>query len=469
MNSAQYLLSDAAMQQFITQGYVQVQAALPAQFHTSVCRQLDQLLEQEGNPGNNIAPRIPALAQVFAHPAVRGALSSLLGPGYLMHPHRYCHLNTPGSQGQTWHKDDYVFDQNIRYHRCRWVMAFYYPQEVTPDMGPTGVIPGHQWYNHISNPEPGQSSENELGLCGPAGTVSIVNFDSWHRATANHSDNKRYMLKYQFTRMGEPEAPTWNNRLSQWQPLDGDAQPHLSRHVWDWLCGRPATSGQGGRMEDLDAEDEEARLQAAYNQGPDQVTTLIERLGAASQRQVESNLAYSPANPQGGNPGEVIPAHALAALGNAALDGLLAAAQTGPWHNRAAAIGTLATMGREAEPAVPMLQKALGDEDCWVRRNAAEALGTIGNPGAAPALAQILDDEVELVRRNAAFALSKMAPPDDDLVSLVAPALADPNRYTRYYASTALRKIGTTRARRTLVETLESARWCATTSSSTPF
>ena len=73
------------------------------------------------------------------------------------------------------------------------------------------------------------------------------------------------------------------------------------------------------------------------------------------------------------------------------------------------------------------------------------------------------------MRRNAAFSLSKMAPPNDDLVPLVAPALDDPNRYTRYYASTALRQIGTAGARRALAESLETARWCATTASTTPF
>jgi hypothetical protein len=471
MQAEQYLLSDAEMQQFIAQGYVQVQADFPGYFHAAVCRQIDAVLAAEGNPGNNIAPRIPAIAEVFAHPAVHGALTSILGAGYLMHPHRYCHLNSPGSDGQSWHKDDYIFDQNIRYHRCRWVMAFYYPQDVTPDMGPTGVMPGRQWYNGISNADPARATETELGLCGPAGTVSIVHFDSWHRATANRSDKRRYMLKYQFTRMTEPEEPTWNNKVSHWQPLDGDPHPELSRHVWDWLCGRPAASSGSARWEDLGADSETARLQATYSLGGDQVAGLIENMQSQAQAQAETNLAHSPTNPQGGNPGELGPVHALAALGADALDGLLAAAQQGPWPGRAAALGALATMGKEAAAAMPILQAALSDDAMWVRRNAAEALGTIG-PAAvstAPALAHAIGDEVELVRRNAVFSLSKMAPPDDELVPSVARALVDPNRYTRYYASTALRKIGTAQARRALVEALELARWCAITSSSTPY
>ena len=333
------------------------------------------------------------------------------------------------------------------------------------------MLPGRQWYNGISSTDPEQATETELGLCGPAGTVSIVNFDSWHRATANRSDKRRYMLKYQFTRMMEPEVPTWNNEVSDWQPLDDDPHPELSRHVWDWFCGRSAASSGSARWEDLSADSETARLQATYNLGEDQVEGLIEDMRSQAQNQVETNLAHSPTNPQGGNPGEVGPVHALVSLGADALDGLLDAAQQGAWPGRAAAMGALATMGKEAAAAVPVLQAALGDDTMWVRRNAAEALGTIG-PAAvstAPDLARAMGDEVELVRRNAAFALSKMAPPDDELVPSVARALADPNRYTRYCAGTALRKIGTAQARRALIEALEPSRWCAITSSSTNY
>ena len=73
-----------------------------------------------------------------------------------MNPHRHCHLNPPGGKGQSWHKDCYVFDHNLRHARFRWVMAFYYPQDTTPDMGPTGVLPGQQWYRKISVAEDAQ-------------------------------------------------------------------------------------------------------------------------------------------------------------------------------------------------------------------------------------------------------------------------------------------------------------------------
>ena len=110
-----YLLNDKAMRDFIVNGYVQVEAESPTGLHQSIYQQIEDVFAKEGNPGNNLLPRIPDIQRVFDHPAVVGALTSLLGPGYVMHPHRYCHLNQPGGGGQGWHKDDYVFDNNVRH------------------------------------------------------------------------------------------------------------------------------------------------------------------------------------------------------------------------------------------------------------------------------------------------------------------------------------------------------------------
>jgi len=92
MIDKEFLLDDAQMQQFIVDGYITVQADYPPAFHEKTYQQLEAVFEHEGNIGNNILPRIPQIQQVFDHPAVRGALTSLLGEGYIMNPHRHCHL-----------------------------------------------------------------------------------------------------------------------------------------------------------------------------------------------------------------------------------------------------------------------------------------------------------------------------------------------------------------------------------------
>ncbi len=184
-----HLLDDASVRQFLIDGSIQVRAEFPDDIHGRLYNGLEQLFAA-GNPGNNILPQLPDLAAIYQHPAVRGALTSLLGPDYFMHPHRYCHLHNPGSDNQNWHKDDYIYDWNVRHHRFRWVMAFYYPQDVTDDMGPTSTMPGRQHYNSVSDPDPQKAIENTCLHSGPAGTVTIVNFDSWHGRAPNHSDSQ---------------------------------------------------------------------------------------------------------------------------------------------------------------------------------------------------------------------------------------------------------------------------------------
>lgn len=475
----EYALDDDSMRQFITQGYLLIQSDQTAEFHRQVCAQLDEVLDKEGNPGNNILPRAPQIAQVFSSAPVRGALSSLLGPNYSMHPHRYCHLNRPGSSGQTWHKDDYIFDQNVRHHRFRWVIAFYYPQAVTEDMGPTGVQPGRQFYNGISDSDPAKSTEPEVKLCGPAGTVALVNFDVWHRATANTSQNERLMLKFQFLRMEEPQAPSWNNQVADWQPVSGNAHDLLSSDIWQWLRGNanPPSSRDGAmadRLSTLDDADETKRLQAIYHlgaMGSAALPALIEALRRQARGLHEDALKGSPADPQGSNPAELSAAHALSSLGAIAVEPLIAELAHADWRVRAAAADILGNMGRVAKPAAPTLGRCLQDQNMWVRRNAAEALGNLApHDGASVALlATALKDGDERVRRNGALALAKIGPAAAPAAAMLTQLLADENRYVRYNAELALHRIDTQEAREALWTTLQTARWCPLSTKETPY
>ena len=126
-------LNDEQMRGFIRNGYLAVKTGLAAEFHRQVWDQTEAVFESEGNPGNNLLARIPAVQEVFDDPAVDGALASVLGPNYYMHPHRHCHYRPPGSEGQQIHKDGFT----KRRHRARWILAMYYPQDTTVDMGPT--------------------------------------------------------------------------------------------------------------------------------------------------------------------------------------------------------------------------------------------------------------------------------------------------------------------------------------------
>ena len=227
--SALILLTDSQVQAYLTNGYITVQTAHPPAVHQNIHQQIETLFATEGNPGNDIVPKAPDLYQILRDPAVDGALQSLLGPSYLIHPHRHCHHNPCGSEGQGMRQDSYENDQNVRHHRTRWTMAFYYPQDVSLDMGPTAILPATQYYTSSEQ----AYEREELPLCGRAGTVTIVHYDLWHRAMPNASDRDRFMVKFLFTRMGEPRAPSWDHRDGTWQAEGTDPPTELCRRAWD--------------------------------------------------------------------------------------------------------------------------------------------------------------------------------------------------------------------------------------------
>lgn len=467
------LLNDAQMQQFIREGYLTVQADFPVPLHQDLYQRIETVFEKEKNPGNNILPRVPQIQRVYDHPAVQGALTSILGPDYLMNPHRHCHLNPPGSKGQNWHKDNYVFDEILRQPRPRWVFAFYYPQEVTSDMGGTGILPGRHYHHHISSADPALTTETELPLCGPAGTVAIVHYDAWHRATPNRSERKRYMLKFLFERLSEPQAAPWDHGGGAWPAGAGELEG-IHAEVWNWLRGGPPLgAGSGGApspdlLARLREGEQLARLQAAYQAaacGEAALGPLVPALEAEAAAAADHLWDKEPGNPRGSNPPACAAGLALAVLGRPALAPLTGLLGHAHWGVRAMAADTLGNMGAVAQAAVPQLAALLADGHPRVRRHAAEALGRVG-AAAAPALpaliAHIRDPDVR-VRHNACLALAKIGQPAEAAIPLLLETLEDEDRYVRYFAGVALRRLATPESQRVLLDALFAARWCPVT------
>ena len=109
-------------------------------------------------------------------------------------------------------------------------------------------------------------------------------------------------------------------------------------------------------------------------------------------------------------------------------------------------------LGEIGDPqALPALFGALGDESWWVRREAAEALGAIGDPQAVPALIGALRDEYADVRQAAAGALGKIGTP---AVPALIGALGNEAWWVRQAAAEALREIGNPQAVPALIEAL---------------
>ena len=460
MVDKRYLLSDDAMQGFIINGYVVVKPALSPDFHKSVFQQTLGLVEKGENLGNNnLLPKVPMLQQVFDDPAVHGALTSILGQNYVLNQHRACHYHPPGSKAQDWHKD-YPLGGNVRYHRTRLAMAFYYPQDVTEDMGATAIQPATQYYMT-------PSEDAGLALCGEAGTVTIVHYELWHRATENISDKIRFMLKFLFCRTEEPQQPSWNAADPNWEPNRTAPVEHQAmwEHLWKWHHGE-----QNGKMnptatlppndlsrslqalqDGLNDEDEATRLNAAYalgSIGEPAIPTLIEALRQESKVVWNRNIDRGDFT----NPSQLDSIYGLAAAGEPAVPALTEVlGDDTNWWTRAGAAAALGCMGEPAYGAVPALIEALKDDSEWVRRNAADTLGNIGPSArsAVPALVEALNDNRPVsrwslsdapLRENAMIALAKMGKLPQSAIPIMEAALQDENQYIRSWAAIALER-----------------------------
>ncbi|MBO9607211.1 MAG: HEAT repeat domain-containing protein [Paenibacillaceae bacterium] len=520
MLDSQFLLTDEQMLQFVTKGYLVLRNELPEPFHRRVMDRIYHVLHEEGNPGNNILPRVPDIQQFFDTPVVRGALTSVLGPDYYMHPHRHCHYNRPGNQtpgGGQWHKDGYW--SSMRSHRPWWAMIFYYTQDITEELGPTAVMPGTQYYEKFI----GDRGETLLPT-GKAGTMVLVHFDLWHKASINVSNLDRYMLKFQFVRLRAPEAPSWNHRGSELVVPDGTPALHLNlwRDVWDWLRGeRPAPEDRSALRDpetllaELSAEDAETRGRAADELGligeaaGSAAAELAKRVGDETET-TALNAAYALGSMGSEGAAQLLrlmtegthliaerSAYGLQRAGAAAVPGLIGLLRHDDEKRRALAAFVLGMAGPAAgaEAVAALIAASRGDGSEWVRRNAVEALGMIGNgsglvvPELAAALTEAVANETEAPAQSGDMYISKQnyivnkigytaalsllrTGRDGETATVIAAleqALLSKDRYVRAYAAEALTHLRTPEAVDVLIRHYRAARWCPDTHKASAF
>ncbi|MBO9610074.1 MAG: HEAT repeat domain-containing protein [Paenibacillaceae bacterium] len=418
MLETKYLLTDDQMAQFITKGYLVLRNDLPASFHERIMSKIEYVLPAEGNPGNNVLPRIPELGACFETPLVRGALTSVLGPDYIMHAHRHLHGNKPGKeQAQNWHKDGYW--SSMRSHRPWWAMIFYYTQDVTEDMGPSEVMAGTQYYEKFL----GEQGETVLPA-GKAGTMVLIHFDLWHRAALNVSDKMRYMLKFQFVRLTAPASPSWNHtRRDLVLPADARFRHRvLWQDVWNWLKGE---SGGSAADSGADATDAAALARWAAELRADDAAVRAEaadELGLLGEAAADHTAQLAGLLDDASEIAALNAAYALGRMGAKGSEWLLAAMAAGTTQ-----VATRAGYGLQGAGAVavPGLATLLAHPDEKRRALAAFALGMIGAPSGAavPALLAALDDASEWVRRNVIEALGLIVQPADRIVAALTGAL----------------------------------------------
>ncbi|PYI53332.1 HEAT repeat domain-containing protein [Paenibacillus flagellatus] len=508
MENGLRLLTDAQMRQFLTEGYVLLKTDFPESFHRRLVEQLSDVYRTEGNPGNNLLPRVRELQKVFDHPVVKGALTSVLGPDYSMHAHRHGHYNNSPKPGG-WHKDSYWGYSRMRNHRPWWAMIMYFPQDTPVELGPTGIMPGTQCYE--SRTFASDESEGEVTAAGAAGTFALIHYDIWHRSTANVAGRERFMLKFEFMRTQAPTGPSWDNRDPVWRsPSAIEAPLHaheaMWRDAWRWLMGRDeaadAVDGGGAdvaalleRLRSADAAERTLAADRLALLGPAAAAAgAVPALAGALADAFEPaalNAAYGLARmgdagvaallaALGGDAPAVsrCAAYGLAVAGEAALGGLLAALASDRDETAARAAFALGEQRAAAAsaPAVRALAALLERPSERLRQAAVDALGNVGayrgdaaaDAGVA-ALARALRDADVQVRFMAGLALAKWGARAEAAVPALVEALDDDNRYVRAHAAEALYYIGTPNAKEALLDFLRGSRWCPTTTPASTF
>ncbi len=467
MKVSSHLLTDDQMRQFIAHGYLILKTDLPKEFHETLNAKLAAVMEKEGNPGNNLLPRLSEVNDIIQSPVVRGALTSVLGSDYAVHPHRHCHFTYPGRKVQTWHKDSYWGHQKVRNHHNWWAMIFYYPQAVDGEMGPSGILSGTQYYTKRA----GDDTERPVSIEGPEGTFALIHYDLWHSGGANRSQKSRAMMKFQFVRMDAPTCPAWNNRQAEWTTVENAMVDHnvLWAHQWRWHSGSLGEAGDGGAVRDdvsNGAKGNETEMpslaQALASKYEPSGVNAAYRLAAHSDAAIPS---LADALTSGDATAARNAGYGLSEAGEAARGVLLDALRHENEVARTHAAFALGELGRSDLDGVEEVAQAVIDPSVQVRRAAVEALGLLKEPKEVtlPALVDGLTDADGQVRFTAALSLQRLGASAATAVPALQAALRDENRYVRASAVDALCRVGTTEALNIALDFLSAHRWCPTT------
>ena len=490
------LLDDEQMTQYLRDGYVVFSPSeLDERFHGALydaaCEVHDEARAIGGDSnhlqvmGDNLRARIPALEDFLNAGTVQGALTSVLGEDFVLHPHHFVH--EASTNDQSFHQDGNLpWNDRAHYrsHRPNWAMLFYYPQAVTLETGPTEVLPGTQYWTTDFEKEdgtwhrgdavdktlrPGELSTDDLaardrridavvdllGIDGlrrhrievPAGGAVLAHYDLMHRGSRASPGfaGRRFMYKFYYFRTRDPEGPCWRNGAQAPIPARGDTAAiaptaGVVDTAWHWLRGDPdwlpevAFDDQVERIECAKAEDDRVRL--AYEIGAlarhdAEIRQHLRTFLFSETEALRRSMAYAI-----GIAGAVCEPIVMEAM--ASEDARIR--RVGAYAAGEARIGTAAVV--EA-----LFERLEEDADDLVRSNAAYALGLIGRRSIAVAPARLLkrlDPVVEgdnttnggmyrsTVRVNVMYALSNLRTlSGSDLQAIADISLEDHDRYVR--------------------------------------
>ena len=226
---------------FAANGYVELQSVVPDDLNNRFLKALRATDRREDASSENLArlsrlgnlivesdlPAVRAgtplfdafeagtvLGDIVRLPRVRGAIESLVGSLCLL-DHHFVHVsNGPHAfQGrqqvsQHLHQDSTIDPRDSAFD----IQLFYFPHDVTPEMGGTRFVPGT--HLRVVSESAVARYQNMLGqqhISCSAGTVFFMHHGIWHGGDVNRTNLTRFLYKLRLNPT-EPQVRLWDTR-----------------------------------------------------------------------------------------------------------------------------------------------------------------------------------------------------------------------------------------------------------------
>ncbi len=196
------LLNSKQMAEFAARGVLRFDAVVPYGINERFCADAAEReipVVPAGTPLDEAyAPGTP-LHELVRLPRIRGAIESLVGAGCLL-DHHFLHLALTrpsfdkrglGQSSQPTHQDSTI-DPRMHFD----LQLFYFPHEVTREMGGTRYVPGSH-LRIVSEVAIAryQNIRGQQHVVCPAGSVLLAHHGLWHGGGVNRSERLRFMFK----------------------------------------------------------------------------------------------------------------------------------------------------------------------------------------------------------------------------------------------------------------------------------
>ena len=243
-NNVKPTLTDEEVLEFCKTGILTLEGVIPESTNLWVFEYLDQ----EGADPHQLVRDERFIDEVLLHPAVAGAVRSLLGVQFQLPEWMANHRLVGPVAARYWH-----IDAGSNFERaCNLLQVFYIPQANRMEMGPTLFLPG----SHLV-PIAREDIERFGNLAGQAataasaGSVFVTAYSIWHRQPPKIDQSTRNLLKWVYWRTELPERDwladpnfdfagadyTFTNdyfcgATRKWQSVPRVAE------MFYWLCGK---------------------------------------------------------------------------------------------------------------------------------------------------------------------------------------------------------------------------------------